>query len=69
MVDSGHIVAFEAGVTYRLDKAAKGIMASMTSGEGVVCRYTGPGEIYIQTRNLGAFVQSITPFLPKPSGR
>lgn len=67
IVDSGHIVAFEAGVKYTLEKAAKGLMASMTSGEGVVCRYTGPGEIYLQTRNLAAFAQQLIPFLPKPS--
>lgn len=69
VVDTGHIVAFESTVKYNLEKAAKGFMNSMTSGEGMVCKYTGPGEIYIQTRNLSAFVQSIIPFLPKPSGR
>jgi uncharacterized protein (TIGR00266 family) len=67
VVDSGHIVAFQAGITYTLEKAAKGFLASVTSGEGVVCRYTGPGEVYLQTRNLEAFAQSLIPFLPKPS--
>lgn len=66
VVDTGHIVAFEANVSFRLDKAAKGLMNSMTSGEGLVCRYTGPGEIYLQTRNLSSFVAAISPMLPKP---
>ncbi len=64
VVDSGHIVAFDANVRFELSRAAKGLLNTMTSGEGIVCRYTGPGEIYLQTRNLRAFVQSITPMLP-----
>ncbi len=68
VVDSGHIVAFASSVKFELSKAAKGLMASVTSGEGIVCRYTGPGEIFIQTRNLRAFVDSILPMLPKPRG-
>lgn len=67
VVDSGHIVAFESSVKFELSKAAKGLLATVTSGEGIVCRYTGPGEIYLQTRNLRAFVDSIVPMLPKPS--
>lgn len=68
VVDSGHIVAFDANVKFELSKAAKGLLNTITSGEGIVCRYTGPGEIYLQTRNLGAFVQAITPMLPQPRG-
>jgi uncharacterized protein (TIGR00266 family) len=67
IVDSGHIVAFDENVSYQVTKAAKGFMASVTSGEGLVVRYTGPGDIYLQTRNLKAFVDEITPFLPKPT--
>jgi uncharacterized protein (TIGR00266 family) len=67
IIDTGHIVAFESTVSFKIDKAAKGFMASATSGEGLVCRYTGPGEVYIQTRNIQAFAQSLLPFLPKPT--
>lgn len=66
IVDTGHIVAFDANVSFTLDKAARGLLSSVTSGEGLVCRYTGPGEIYLQTRNLGAFVGAIAPLMPKP---
>lgn len=65
VVDSGHIVAFESSITYNLTKAARGLLSSVTSGEGLVCRYTGPGEVYLQTRNLRSFVEAITPMLPK----
>ncbi len=62
IVDTGHIVAFEESVEYRLEKATgktqgiggflKGMVQSALSGEGFVCRYRGPGRIYIQTRQL-----------------
>ena len=78
IVDTGHIVAFEAGVQYRIEKATgktqgvggflKGMVQSAMAGEGFVCRYRGPGRIYIQTRQLGSFVTQLLPFLPRPSG-
>lgn len=68
VVDSGHIVAFDIGVRYEMTKAAKGILNSVTSGEGFVFRYTGPGEIYLQTRNLRGFVNAISPLMPSSSG-
>ena len=30
-------------------------MNSIKSGEGLVCRFTGPGTVYIQTRNMDEF--------------
>lgn len=77
IVDTGHIVAFEHTVTYRIEKAAgqsqglggflKGMVQSTLSGEGFVCRYRGPGQIYLQTRQLRGFASQLIPFLPKPS--
>lgn len=67
VVDTGHIVAFDAAVKYEMTKAAKGLLSSVTSGEGLVFKYTGPGEIYLQSRNLRGFVDAITPMLPKPT--
>jgi uncharacterized protein (TIGR00266 family) len=67
IVDTGHIVAFESTVQYQVQKAAAGFFRSMTSGEGLVARYTGPGEIFIQTRNLEAFAGILKPFFPAPS--
>jgi uncharacterized protein (TIGR00266 family) len=77
LVDTGHIVAFEASVNYRLEKASgktqgvggflKGMVQSAMSGEGFVCRYHGPGRVYLQTRQLAGFARTLLPFLPKPS--
>lgn len=77
LVDTGHIVAFEHTVTYGIEKAAgktqgvggflKGMVQSAMSGEGFVCRYRGPGRVYLQTRQLANFASQIIPFLPKSS--
>ena len=65
IVDNGHLVAWNC--EYKIEKATKGWISSMTSGEGFVCRFTGPGTVYMQTRNLGSFASALIPFLPKPS--
>ncbi|MCP5107587.1 MAG: TIGR00266 family protein [bacterium] len=64
IVDTGHIVAFEDSVQYKLKKAAKGLFSTLASGEGLVCEYTGPGKLWVQTRNLSALAQMIAKFLP-----
>lgn len=64
-IDSGHIVAFDESVTYRIRMASKGIFSTLASGEGLVCEYTGPGRIWIQTRNIRSLAQMLIPFLPK----
>lgn len=30
-------------------------MTGLKTGEGLVCRFTGPGSVYIQTRNMDEF--------------
>jgi len=69
VVDTGHLVAWEAHMTYNVRKAAKsGFFRSMMSGEGLVAEFTGPGELLIQTRNLAAFASMLKPFFPSQSG-
>lgn len=65
IVDTGHIVAFEETVTYKVKKAAKGIFSTLASGEGLVCRYTGPGKIWMQTRNLGSLASVLGALMAK----
>jgi uncharacterized protein (TIGR00266 family) len=64
VVDTGHLVAWEASMQYALRKAASGFFRSMVSGEGIVAEFTGPGELLIQTRNLAAFAGLLKPFFP-----
>ena len=40
-----------------------GVVSAVTSGEGLACEFTGPGTIYLQTRNLRSFAEQLNPFL------
>jgi uncharacterized protein (TIGR00266 family) len=64
IVDTGHMVAFEESVTYTVKKAAKGLFSTLASGEGLVAEFTGPGRVWIQTRNLSALAAILQQFLP-----
>jgi uncharacterized protein (TIGR00266 family) len=64
IVDNSHLVAWTATTSYNIEKAAAGWIASLTSGEGFVCRFRGPGVVYIQSRNPGGFGAWIRQFLP-----
>lgn len=69
VVDTGHLVAWEAQMPYNLRKASKsGFFRSFLSGEGMVAEFTGPGELLIQTRNLRAFAGLLKPFFPTQGG-
>ncbi len=65
IVDTGHLVAWEAQMQYNLRKASQaGFFRSMMSGEGLVAEFTGPGEILMQTRNISALASLLRPYLP-----
>ncbi|MCB9487966.1 MAG: TIGR00266 family protein [Deltaproteobacteria bacterium] len=63
VVDTGHIVAFEDTLKFKIGKVG-GLKSTLLSGEGLVARFKGRGKLYIQTRTLGALLGWITPFLP-----
>lgn len=65
VVDTGHLIAFEESVQYKIKKVSKGFFSSIASGEGLVAEYSGPGKVWIQTRNLPALVGIIEKLLPK----
>jgi len=67
IVDTGHMVAFDESVRYNV-KTAGGIKSTLFSGEGLVCRLTGPGRIMIQSRSADAFLSWLIPKLPKKKG-
>ncbi|WP_455244843.1 TIGR00266 family protein [Petrachloros mirabilis] len=64
IVDNSHLVAWSATTSYNIERAASGWVASFTSGEGFVCRFRGPGVVYIQSRNPGSFGAWIRQFIP-----
>ncbi|MFH1399862.1 MAG: TIGR00266 family protein [Candidatus Woesearchaeota archaeon] len=55
IVDNFHLVAFSDTCKYEV-KSLSGIKQLLFSGEGLLTHITGPGEIYIQTKNLREFV-------------
>lgn len=56
IIDNGHLVAWDASIGYKIEKASSGLISSFTSGEGLVTRFNGTGTIYIQTRNFNGFL-------------
>lgn len=54
VIDNGHLVAWDC--KYVIERIASGgIISGVAAAEGLVCKFTGPGTIYLQTRNTQAF--------------
>ena len=64
VVDTGHLVAFSDNVEYSIGKVG-GIGSLIAGGEGLVMKFRGNGQVWIQTRNLASLADKLTPFLPK----
>ena len=63
VVDTGHMVAFDDTVTYDVGRVGSW-ESTLLGGEGLVCKLTGPGRFYLQTRNPESFVEWLVPKLP-----
>lgn len=68
IVDNGHLVAWSGDMHYSMIKGGKTWFSSMTSGEGLACKFQGPGKVWIQTRNPEAFGVWIRKFVPAGGG-
>ncbi|MFW5829820.1 MAG: TIGR00266 family protein [Planctomycetota bacterium] len=62
-VDTGHIVAFEDTLSFRLGKAGGSLIGSFLGGEGLVCKFSGTGRLWCQTHNPGTFGRLLGPKL------
>jgi uncharacterized protein (TIGR00266 family) len=51
VVDNFHLVAFSDTCQYRVTKFG-GLKETILGGEGFVTEITGPGDVYIQTKNI-----------------
>ena len=55
VVDNGHVVAWSPDLRMEVDWAARGkggsssIFRSVASGEGLMCHFEGPGDVWVQT--------------------
>jgi uncharacterized protein (TIGR00266 family) len=68
VIDTGHLVAWDATLDYSVGRSGSGWIASFLSGEGLVCHFRGQGRIWIQTRNPAAYGQTVGAMLPARSG-
>lgn len=68
VIDTGHLVAWDSSLTYKVGKSGSGWIASFLSGEGLVCHFQGQGRIWMQSRNPPAYGQEIAKMLPPRKG-
>lgn len=72
VVDTGYIVGFEDTLDYKVvvlpgSRPTKTIKNFLFGGEGLVCRFSGQGKIWVQTRYVHPLLQWIYPFRPVKS--
>jgi uncharacterized protein (TIGR00266 family) len=65
--DTTHIVGFTGGLQYNVTKVG-GLKSLFFSGEGLVCRFTGQGRLWISTRNPSGLVGFLQAFRPAARG-
>ena len=68
-VDTGFIVAFESTLNYdvtTLPGARPGTnwKSLFLGGEGLVCRFSGRGKVWIQTRQIATYLNWVHPYRP-----
>ncbi len=63
IVDTGHIVAFEDTLEFKIKKAGRSLISSFLGGEGLVCRFQGQGKLYCQSHNPPNFGKLLGPKL------
>jgi uncharacterized protein (TIGR00266 family) len=63
VVDTGHIVAFDETLQFRIGKASKSLVGSFLGGEGLVCKFSGQGRLYCQSHNPPSFGKLLGPKL------
>jgi uncharacterized protein (TIGR00266 family) len=72
LIDTGYIVAFEDTLNYSVEilsgsRPAKTIKNFLFGGDGLVCRFSGQGKVWIQTRYVHPFLNWVYPFRPVKS--
>jgi uncharacterized protein (TIGR00266 family) len=71
VVDTGYIVAFEDTLNYKVELLSglswKGLRTGILGGEGLVCRFSGKGKLWVQSRQLYPFINFLNAFRPVKS--
>ena len=63
VVDTGHMVAYEGNLDFKVGGGGGGLKGLFLSGEGLVMTFNGTGTVYLQSRNLQGLVSWLTPML------
>jgi uncharacterized protein (TIGR00266 family) len=66
--DTGHIVGFSPELTYNIRKFG-GYKGLFFSGEGLICEFSGQGQLLLQTRNASSLAGFLQPYRPVQSRR
>ncbi len=68
VVDTGYIVAFEDTLNYAVEMIGglsfKSLKTGIFGGEGLVCRFSGQGRLWIQSRNIAPLINFLHSFRP-----
>lgn len=68
VVDTGYIAAFEDTLNYKVEMLSglswKGLRTGILGGEGLVCRFSGQGRLWVQSRQLYPFLNFLNAFRP-----
>lgn len=71
VIDNGHVVAWDTQLNYRISASTNrsqgllnNLMHSVTSGEGVVLRFSGRGRVIVCSRNRTNFIAWLIDQLP-----
>lgn len=63
IIDNGHVIAWDSRLNYSLSTATQksggllgNLVNSVTSGEGIVLRFSGRGKVVLCSRNRGGFL-------------
>lgn len=71
VVDTGYIVAFEDTLNYNVEMLGglsfRGLRTGILGGEGLVCRFSGQGKLWVQSRNLFPLMNFLYAFRPVKS--
>ncbi|OUC14654.1 MAG: TIGR00266 family protein [Alkalinema sp. CACIAM 70d] len=71
VVDTGYVVAFEDTLNYNVEMLGglsfKNLKTSIFGGEGLVCRFSGQGKLWIQSRHLNPLLNFLNAFRPVKS--
>lgn len=66
IIDNGHVVCWDSRLSYNMSVSTSrssgilsNLVSSVTSGEGMVLRFSGQGKVVVCSRNRGNFLQWI----------